>query len=103
MGVVNVGHYIGGVVADVATGAGVMVVTELSVSRGFEGGRLERTYALTSRTQYPKVPNETEELWPFVWFVRVTLSILMLLMTGAEMVVMRRRMQAAKMRKVPRW
>lgn len=57
----------------------------------------------TSRTQYPKVPNVTEEWRKSDEFASVTFKIAMSLMTGAEMVVMRSRMAAAKMRNVPTW
>lgn len=50
------------------------------------------------RIQYPNVPKEiVDEL------ARFTFSRAMSLTTGAEMVVMRRRMQAAKRRKVEKW
>lgn len=61
------------------------------------------THESTSKTQYPKVPNETTELWESVPFVNLTFMIPMSLMTGAEMVVMRRRMEDAKRRNVPMW
>lgn len=57
----------------------------------------------TSRMQWPKVPKMTEELRMLVLLVSITLRIAMSLMTGAEMVVTRRRMEAAKRRKVPTW
>lgn len=53
--------------------------------------------------QWPKVPKMTEELRMLVLLVSITLRIAMSLMTGAEMVVTRRRMEAAKRRKVPTW
>lgn len=61
----------------------------------------KETYESTSKTQYPKVPNETTELWESVPFVNLTFKIPISLMTGAEMVVMSRRMEDAKRRNVP--
>jgi len=49
------------------------------------------------------VPNVTDEWRISEEFVRVTFRIAMSWMTGAEMVVMRRRIEAAKRRKVPTW
>jgi hypothetical protein len=51
--------------------------------------------------QYPKLPNVTEE-WRIVdELVNVTLRIAMSWMTGAEMVVIRRRMEAANIKITP--
>jgi len=55
-----------------------------------------------SRTQYPKVPKVTEEcLLVDVLLVSVTFKSDMSLTTGAEIVVIRRSIAAAKRRKVP--
>lgn len=48
--------------------------------------------------QWPNVPKVTEEE-----LVNLTLRTEMLLMTGEEMVVMRRRMVAANKKNVPTW
>ncbi len=45
----------------------------------------------------------TEELRMVVKLVSITFKIGISLMTGAEIVVMRRRIAAAKRRKVPTW
>jgi len=55
----------------------------------------------TSRTQCPKAPNVTEELRKSVKFVSMTLRMAMSPMTGDEMVVTRRRMDAMKMKTTP--
>jgi len=52
--------------------------------------------------QCPNVPNVTEELRISVLFVSITFKIAISPMTGAEMVVIRRRMADAKRRKVPK-
>lgn len=49
------------------------------------------------------MPRETAEWRSTVELVRVTFSMLMSFITGALMVVMRRRMAEAKSRKVPTW
>jgi len=51
--------------------------------------------------QCPKAPNVTEELRKSVKFVSMTLRMAMSPMTGAEMVVTRRRMDAMKMKATP--
>jgi hypothetical protein len=51
----------------------------------------------TLRTQWPKVPKVTVEL-----FASLTLRMAMSLITGAEIVVMRRRMEEMKMRATPK-
>jgi hypothetical protein len=63
------------------------------------------TYALgaTSSTQCPKVPKLIEEWRILELLVNVTFRMPISLMTGAEMVVMRRRIDAAKSKKVPTW
>ena len=53
--------------------------------------------------QYPNEPKLTTELWPLVEFVSLTSMTPMLLTTGEEMVVMRRRIVAANKRNVPIW
>lgn len=55
----------------------------------------------TSRMQWPKVPKMTDEWRMSVWFVSITFRMAMSLMTGAEMVVMRRRMEAMKRNATP--
>jgi hypothetical protein len=55
----------------------------------------------TSRTQWPKAPNVTDELRMSVKFVSMTLRMPMSPMTGDEMVVTRRRMDAMKMKATP--
>jgi len=55
----------------------------------------------TSRIQCPNVPKITEEGRMSVWFVRSTFKIAMSLMTGALMVVTRRRMAATSRKRVP--
>jgi len=62
-----------------------------------------RTYwtGATSRMQWPKVPNVTEELRRSVLLVSVTFRMAMSFTTGAEIVVMRSRIAATKSRKVP--
>lgn len=47
------------------------------------------------------VPKTTDEWRMSVEFVRVTFRIAMSLTTGAEMVVMRRRMEAMRMKRTP--
>ena len=63
------------------------------------------TYAAgaTSRTQWPKVPNVTEELRKADLLVSVTFRMPMSPMTGDEMVVIRIRIADTKSRKVPTW
>ncbi len=51
--------------------------------------------------QWPKVPNVTEELRISVLLVSMTFKMAMSPITGAEMVVTRSRIAAAKSRKVP--
>jgi hypothetical protein len=51
--------------------------------------------------QCPKAPNVTEELRMSVKFVSMTLRMAMSPMTGDEMVVTRRRMDAMKMKTTP--
>lgn len=52
--------------------------------------------------QYPNVPKVMLELWcAWVPLFRCTLSKLTLCQTGAEIVVTRRRIEAAKRRKTP--
>lgn len=62
--------------------------------------KMERTYESSStfKIQYPKVPNETSDP-----LARLTFRIGMLLMIGAEIVVMTRRTDAARSKKVPTW
>ena len=55
----------------------------------------------TSRMQCPKAPNVTDELRMSVKFVSMTLRMAMSPMTGDEMVVTRRRMDAMKMKATP--
>lgn len=57
----------------------------------------------TLRTQYPNVPKETADRDEDVPFWRVTLRMEMSLMTGAVMVVMRRRTVATRRKNVPTW
>jgi hypothetical protein len=51
--------------------------------------------------QCPKAPNVTDELRMSVKFVSMTLRMAMSPMTGDEMVVTRRRMDAMKMKTTP--
>lgn len=51
--------------------------------------------------QWPKVPKVTEEWRMSVWFVSMTFRMPMSPMTGAEMVVMSRRMEAMKRKATP--
>ena len=57
----------------------------------------------TSRTQWPNVPKVTDELRISVLLVSMTFKIAISPITGAEMVVMRRRTAEANSRKVPKW
>jgi hypothetical protein len=53
--------------------------------------------------QWPKVPKVTDEWRMSELLVSITFKIAISCTTGAEMVVIRRRMLAANRRKVPVW
>jgi len=102
--VVNAGHDIGGVISNVALCAIVLVsaANASSVSTPVTVARVDPYLSGgTSRMQYPNVPKLTEECRIWVWFVSVTRRRPKSLITGAEMVTMRRRMLAAKRKKTP--
>lgn len=63
----------------------------------------DNTYESISKTQYPNVPNETTECTFSDPFVNLTFRSPISLITGAEMVVMRRRIEDAKRKNVPMW
>jgi hypothetical protein len=104
---VDLSHDQGGVVANALAGAPVLIGPAHAVSCLFSRARRgnQGTYwtGATSRTQWPNVPNVTEELRMSVLLVRVTFKMAISLMTGAEIVVIKRRIAEAKRRKVPKW
>jgi hypothetical protein len=75
----------------------------LALCFAIEMARKTHVIGGTSRMQCPKVPKLTEELRMSVKLVSITFRIGRSVMTGAVMVVTRRRMAAAKRRKVPTW
>jgi hypothetical protein len=104
---VDLSHDQGRVVANALAGAPVLIGPVHAVSCLFSRARRGNlgTYwaGATSRTQWPKVPNVTEELRMSLLLVRVTFKMAISWMTGAEIVVIKRRIAEAKSRKVPVW
>ena len=76
-------------------------VCAVRYNSSFVGDGTANSAGATSRTQWPNVPKVTDELRISDLLVSITFKIPMSVMTGAEMVVMRRRMAAANSRKVP--
>ena len=108
-GAVDLGHDVGGFVADgfgvaeVLVGAVVGPVREGVFYLGVSGGTVGTHAAgATSRTQCPKEPKVTEEWRMSEALDSMTFRMAMSPMTGAEMVVMSRRIAAAKRRKTPK-
>ena len=98
-------HDGGWVVADALLGAVVLVGPVCAVSQKVSWNSTWETNSAgaTSSTQWPNVPKVTDEWRISDLLVSVTFNMAMSLMTGAEMVVMRRRMAAANSKNVPTW
>ena len=99
------GHDQGRVVANGFWGAPVLISAIHPVSFASpRQGRLNTYLAgATSRMQWPKVPKVTEELRISLLLVSSTFRMEISGMTGAEMVVIKRRIAEAKRRNVPIW
>ena len=90
------------VVANVLASAVIVSITIKFVSCVFFRKERAATYA-ASRRQYPNVPNVTCVSWELVPFASLTFMIAIWSTTGLEMVVIKRRIVAAKRRNVPMW